>query len=355
MKTSVIAASWCAGRRSGVNDDAAVTPEPIAGRDARGRSSMLERETGMQGRGNAAARTKVRRTPPGSGRPMIPEALLDTVGRLLPPALGFRLGARLADGSAWLAGHASRRLLPEQIREYPRRVADLFGEPFTATEARRLMGERLAFLVSRQVVAYILNSDPGRRQVLAHVEVRGAEHLQAALGPGRGAVLTSTHFGFPRLMGPVLDRLGIRYTMARPTGKKEEEVSVRGDLWTRLGALRSFRTALAGGSACVLLADGRMGAPKQMPFFQRETTVTLGAFYLGQLAGCPVLPFFGVMPGRLPRLRMEILPPLSPAKSSSAQALADAAQEFFEVYKVYARQYPSHLPYGRFTAATPGT
>ncbi len=129
-------------------------------------------------------------------------------------------------------------------------------------------------------------------------------------------------------------------------------VSVSGDAWARLAALRRFRAVLEGGGACVLLADGRMGAPIHMPFFRGETTITLGAFYLGHAARSPVLPFFGVMPDHRLRLRVEIAPALASAKGSSGAALGAVAEEFFGVYRAYVRRYPSHLPY-RFVRAEP--
>lgn len=293
-------------------------------------------------------RSPGRKHPRRRGRPrrrLGPGILLKATSWLVPPGLGLRLGAGLASGSAWLAGSVGRSVVPDLIREYPRRVAELFGEPLAAADARRLMKERLAFLVARRMVSHALNSNRGQRYLRAELEVEGAEHLEAAMATGKGAVLVSTHFGFPNLMRVILRRAGIRHVSARIGGATVNQVSVGGDVWSRIGALRQFRSALGGGGACVVLADGRMGAPLQVPFFARETTITLGAFYLSQAAGCPILPYFGLMPDHRSRLRVEIHPAVTPLTSSDPPALAQAAGEFFGVYRNYARRYPSHLPY----------
>ncbi len=278
-------------------------------------------------------------------RKLGPGILLDATSLLVPTGLGLRLGARLAAGSAWLAQRVGRSVVPDLLREYPRRVADLLGEPLADSDGRRLMGERLAYLAARRMMAKALVSRRGQRYLRAEVEAEGVEHLAAAMSQGKGAVLVSTHFGFPNLMRMILRNQGIRHISARIGSAAVNQVSVGGDVWSRIAALRRFKGALGNGGACVVLADGRMGAPLQVQFFGRQTTVTLGAFYLSQAVGCPILPYFGVMPDHRSRLRVEIKPALTPASSADPHALAKVADEFFEVYRDYAQRFPSHLPY----------
>jgi hypothetical protein len=291
-----------------------------------------------------------RRPGPGTGRarPRVEErggALVRAATALVPPVLGLRLWSRLAGPSAWLTGTVGPSLLPEVIREHPRRVADLLGETIVPLDGRRLMRERLSFLVARRLVSRALTSDRGRRYLRAHLDVQGLEHLQLACEAGKGVVLITTHFGLPFVMRIVLRRLGISHVHAKLGEQTGENIAVLGDTWARIAALRRFRTALAGGTACTLLVDGRMGAPLRLPFFRGSTDLTLGAFYLGRVTGCPIVPYFGLMPDDGSRIRVEIGPALAPVKGSGHAALVAAAEEFLGIYRAYAQRYPSHLPF----------
>src|SRR5262245_30377941 len=44
--------------------------------------------------------------------------------------------------------------------------------------------------------------------LLPRIDVRGVDHLASALDSGRGAVVISTHFGFPHLIRMVLTERG---------------------------------------------------------------------------------------------------------------------------------------------------
>jgi lauroyl/myristoyl acyltransferase len=275
-----------------------------------------------------------------------PGSVLDFASWLIPPALGLSLGRHLATASAGLIGSVGGPFVPRMVHEYPRRVGDLFGQRLSHSDARRLMRERLAFLIARQLASHALATGRGRRQLWEQLEVRGLEHLEAARAQGQGVMLVTTHFGLPFLIRVVLPRLGIRQVQAELGDEAGgRNVAVSGGALERLAALKRFRAALVGGAACVLLADGRIGAPIQMSFFERDTTITLGAFYLGHLAQCAILPYFGVMPGDRARLCVEISPALELPKGSSPEDLAAMAEGFFGVYRDYARRYPSHLPY----------
>ena len=272
------------------------------------------------------------------------KGFLGAVSRLIPLAVGLRLGPHFAASSAWLIRNVARSYVPDHLRQYPARVGDLLGEALPPSEARRLMRERLSFRIARRLASHALATPRGRRSLLEHLEVNGLEHLHAAQARGHGVVLVTTHFGFPYLMRIVLLDQGICQLHAHPRDDAEgTNVAVSGGPWQRLAALQRFRSALADGAACVLLADGRMGAPIRVPLFSGETTIAFGSFYLGYLAQCPIVPFFTVMSHRS-SLRVEIAPALTPPTGSSPAALAEVAEEFLAIYGTYVRRYPSHLP-----------
>jgi hypothetical protein len=290
----------------------------------------------------APSRTRRRRR----RRGLRPGAALDALSWLVPPAAALRLGDGLAGVAAGAVQTVARPFLPDAIRDYPRRVGVLFDEAVSPAGARRLVRERLAFLLTRQYASHALVTEGARRRLWERIEIPGLEHLEAARALGQGVMLVTTHFGLPFLIRVALPGLGIRQVQAKlDEGRKGPNVPVRGDAWERVAALKRFRAALAGGAACVLLVDGRIGAPVRMPFFASETTVTLGAFYLGYAARCPILPYFGLAPDPRGRLRLEISPPLPAPKDPSPEDLTEVAEAFFNVYRAYARRYPSHLPH----------
>jgi lauroyl/myristoyl acyltransferase len=177
----------------------------------------------------------------------------------------------------------------------------------------------------------------------SHIQVRGAEHLEASLARGRGVIAASTHFGFPQLLGPVLAPYGLRSVAARRFADGDNQVTVSGDVWARAGALQRLRTELRAGAVCVFLVDGAQGDALSLPFLKGEIRVGLGAFKLAGLSGSPIVPYFGMLaPSR--GFTVEFYSALEMTARASQESVAAVVGSFLDRYASAARHEPSHIP-----------
>jgi hypothetical protein len=266
----------------------------------------------------------------------------------LPLPLGLHLAGRLAADPEQVRRLRGGHDLVEQARHFARQLVQLFGRVPRTGESARLVQERLAFLLTRPLVDRALSSDdPAAGSPLAtRTEVRGRKHLEASVAGGRGTILISTHFGFPILARLVLEQLKVPVVVAAANRSGGSLVSLEGDVWSSVRALRRMRAALDGNSVCVLVIDGMTGSARVgVPFFRRKIHIGLGAFQLARLAGSPVVPFFAVAPHGPSHFRLTFLPQLRPREGSEGRTLTGAARAFVDVYRPYARRYSSHLPH----------
>jgi lauroyl/myristoyl acyltransferase len=153
--------------------------------------SVLDREAAQPGGGGAAA-------PPGA-EGSAAQWRLHGGGRLLfwgvVAPLAARLPARLAYriGCAW--GDLSYRLWPDQDRdlEHLRELRQQLGGDLLPADVAAFTREFCRFRACEVVDLMRLHGRAGSLRSL--VEIRGREHLEAALAQGRGAILCSAHFG----------------------------------------------------------------------------------------------------------------------------------------------------------------
>jgi len=141
------------------------------------------------------------------------------------------------------------------------------------------------------------------RTIRERTEVRGFEHLRAALAAGRGAVLVTGHCGDWEWLNAILGIEGIPMTIAvrevydprlneiarRLRARFGAEVVERGK-----GAGRALLAALRRNRVVGLLIDQDIrGVPGVfVPFFGRPAWTPAGAAQLALAAGCPVIPAF---------------------------------------------------------------
>ena len=251
----------------------------------------------------------------------------------LPPNLAFF--DRLARRYAWLARRTDSRILPRNIVDFPRRFMELVGDEFSPPiEVQRLMEERLLYRMRDVLLRQALTSGQAHC-VLAHIEVGGREHLDAALARGRGTIVMTAHFGFPYLIRPLLESYGARV----PTARWES----RHNVWSRAAALHEARTALEQNEACLFLPDFAYGLTCSVPFFGQRIPVGLAAFHLASRVGSPILPCSTVITQRPHHFRLEFLPPLTLDASSGRDGAVQAVHEFVSHIQAWVRRYPSHL------------
>jgi lauroyl/myristoyl acyltransferase len=249
--------------------------------------------------------------------------------------LNLTLVERLARGYAWLARRTDSRILPRHIVDFPRRIMELVGDEFSPpVGVQQLMEERLLYRMRDVLLTQALTSRQTHR-VLAHIEVGGRAHLDAALAQGRGTIVMTAHFGFPYLIRPLLESCGARVPAARWESRR--------NVWSRAAALHGTRTALEQNEACIFLPDFAYGFTCSVPFFSQRIPVGLAAFHLASRVGSPILPCSAVIAQRPRHFRLEFLPPLTLDASSGRDGTVQAVHEFVSHIQAWIRRYPSHL------------
>lgn len=265
--------------------------------------------------------------------------------RRLPPPVALGALAWIARAWATWSARGGGPALPRGVAGFPGAAATLLGEPLSPAQARRLLEARLRFLLVRHLVGYARGAPSALAgsRLVAHIDVRGAEHLDAALARGRGLIAVSTHFGFPQLLGPVLTARGLASVSARALADAEHQVTVSGDVWARAGALQHMRGALRKDLVGVLLVDGAQGAAVRLPFLSVEIAVGLGAMHLARVAGAALLPFFGML-DHARGFGLEFSPAIEVPPRASHDVVLDVVRQLLDRYAGVARRHPSHLP-----------
>jgi len=103
------------------------------------------------------------------------------------------LPARLAYGAARWRGDLTFRYWPEKRAEVMRGLRQVLGEQLSAQEAERLA--RVVFRIRTCEVIDLMRLRGRAGSLGKLVEIRGREHLDAALAGGKGAILCGAHFG----------------------------------------------------------------------------------------------------------------------------------------------------------------
>jgi lauroyl/myristoyl acyltransferase len=179
------------------------------------------------------------------------------------------------------------------------------------------------------------------------IVVEGRRHLDEALAAGRGAIVASSHFGYPRLIKPILRSRGypaLLVGMPRQRGRRADvtlarpftrpgllvyarwlrlpRASAYDESWRRAVGedlpaeinLRPHLRALGRNEVLVVLADGRAGQALQpISVLGCDVPFAPGTISIARAAGAPVLPAFVIDDphSRDPMgARFVILPPL---------------------------------------------
>jgi phosphatidylinositol dimannoside acyltransferase len=225
----------------------------------------------------------------------------------LPAALGYRIACWRGDWD-WRYRHAKRAELERNLRQ-------LLGDELGPGAAERLARDwfRFASCEAIDVMRMRHRARPLRRLV----EIRGREHLEAALASGKGAILCSAHFGSFDCGFSMLGAIGFPVTTI---GRWQHNYtaglsSAERRFWDVLyaGRLRRHRhrpniepwpgrVGVAAQAAAVLRAnevvtiaidapplDSDLARVVEVPFLGRRARLLPGAVTLAQVTGAPVL------------------------------------------------------------------
>lgn len=210
------------------------------------------------------------------------------------------------------------------------------------------------------------------------IPVEGLHHLDGALARGRGAVLVTAHFGYTRVLKPLLGVNGRRALLVghfrRPGAPdlRPHLTPLGGYVHTRLLGLprasrfdprwnatvgedlpaalnvRPHLAALARNDALIILADGRVSRHlRPVRLLDMDVPLAAGAFMLARSAGAAALPTFLVdEPGcsRPESFRLVIRPPLELRAAGDRHAdLHACLQQFAAAYEPVIRRYPHNF------------
>jgi Kdo2-lipid IVA lauroyltransferase/acyltransferase len=223
-------------------------------------------------------------------------------------------------------------LLAGQRRGIAARNLELAFPELDATARRRLLLRHFESL-GMSIIETGLCWWADDRRVERLVEVRGLEHVQAALAAGRGAIMLTGHFTALDLGGRFLTQKAPVSAMYKPNRNPLFEEIMR------RGRERSAKQAFTKRDVRAMIRGLRTNhliwyAPDQshkrgkysatVPFFGVPAPTNTATAVFARLGGAPVIPFF---PMRLPGkagYRLEILPPLEDFPGEDP--VADAAR-----------------------------
>ena len=293
------------------------------------------------------------RRPGGAGRPgRVP------AGRLLRDAEGVAywlavapLAARLPAGLAYRVacwrGDWSFRYKAGKRSEIVGNLRRVLGDELGPEQAERLARESFRMVSCEAIDVMRLR---GRARALAKlVEIRGREHLDAALAAGNGAILCSAHFGSHNsafsLIGasgfPVtsIGRWGYNYTpgvssaerrfwdlvFARRLLRHRQRPNI--EPWPgRVQVAAQAAAALRANEVVTICSDAvSLGADRartvEVPLLGRQARLLPGVVTLAQLTGAPVLMVFMYRLADYRHQVLEISPPVPvPVQGETATA-----------------------------------
>lgn len=251
------------------------------------------------------------------------------------------------------------------------RMERFFGSTRSEEELRRIARHRLEFNERRQLTRLWphIQGFAGRESC----EIEGLDHLDAALATGKGAILATMHFGYGRLIKPLLEPRGYTAWVVGNAGAGQSVPSP----FTRVGLfvhsrllrlprimrpdladlqaginLRPLLTAMSRNEILILPLDapgahglGRDGSLRRVPVLGQNVLFSPGPISLARGTATPLLPAFVVDSddGTGVGLRLDILPPLDLQRSERLREDTDVNLErFASVFQEYLRRYP-HL------------
>jgi lauroyl/myristoyl acyltransferase len=256
---------------------------------------------------------------------------------LLPASLAYRAACWRAD---W-----TFRCWPQKRGEVVRNLRQVLGEELSPEEAERMA--RDVFRIRTCEVVDLMRLRGRARSLGRLVEIRGREHLDAALAEGKGAILCSAHFGSYMCAFSLVHASGFpvtsigRWWWNYPPG---ESSAVR-RMWDFVYARRVLRhrqrpniepwpgrlqvavqaaAALRGNEVVTISSDAPpldadLSRAIEVPFLGRQARLLPGVVTLARLTGAPVLMAFAHRSADYRHQVLEISPPV-PMQGETAAA-----------------------------------
>ena len=227
-----------------------------------------------------------------------------------------------------------------------RRIAAALGDNGTASPTRIL--NDLAANDIEAMLWLLRTARPRGWKLRAHL--RGAQHLDAALAAGSGAVLWVGHFTFASLLSKVTlhangydvhhlshprhgfsdTRFGIRFLNPIRQRLERQFLASREELSPEnpAVALRNLRRRLADNRTVSFTARSESAKPATVPFLSGGLTLATGAADLAYASGAPLFPVMTLRGGD-GAFVTEIQPPLPLDRAASRSVATQAATAAF--------------------------
>lgn len=237
-----------------------------------------------------------------------------TYRTVVVPMVAF-LPAPLAYGVALVRSDLRYRLMRSSRQKIIYSLGLLFGDRLSQRERDRVARDNFRSMSCETIDAMRLLGSG--KALLGLVEVRGLEHLRAALAGGKGAVLCSAHFGSPKSCFSIIGALGFPITIvARWRYHEKRRKRLLSKLVYRLrndypvnshlhrpnierhpgtygtavqAAMVLRRNELVGIMIDAEVRPGDPSKPMTFDFLNGKATLVPGATEIAQLTGAPVM------------------------------------------------------------------
>ncbi len=260
------------------------------------------------------------------------------------------LPSRLAYRVACWRGDLSRRMWPQKHAEVVRNLTQVLGDQVSGDEIGRLARELFRFRSCD--IMDLMRQRGSARSLTRLVEIRGREHLDAALAAGKGALLCTGHCGSYQSAFSVINAVGYPVTsigqwnwrydpgvssverrfwdfvFSRRVLRHRKQPNIQP--WPRqfnaalraAAVLRANEFVSIGSDAAPLAADHARSVV--LPFLGRTARMLPGAVSIATATGAPVLMVFPYRSADYRHQTLEISPPV-PMEGDTEEAFRRCA------------------------------
>lgn len=266
--------------------------------------------------------------------------LLAVLIRSLPPGIGYRV----AIWAGWLTYHSS----PRTRRVLTHNVSHVLG-PNADPDRVQAVVRKLCVNIAKGHYDLIRLNRLGDDEIMALVRIEGREHVDRALGEGRGVILVSAHLGNVDVVGQLPLVYGVPTTSVvqhiEPERLFQYLRGLRESHGLRLipsdGQMLELFRALKRGEIVCLVGDRAIGDNARLvDLFGSPTYITDGPVQLAVRTNTPLIPAYVQ---RLPddTFLVHIEPPLELPRTGDREADVAAGMEMvIAVMERYIARHP---------------
>lgn len=210
------------------------------------------------------------------------------IGKYLPERIIYSFG--------WLLGELYYRLFPAKRDLARYNLTRALAPETVSSSLLRRNFQRIGMIASE----FLLIASWSDEKLQERVNIEGREHLEEALGEGKGAIIAGGHIGNWELMLVALARAGFPcYSIVTEQSMPRTNELIF-SLRRKMGlgliqksgfGLRKSYEVLSENSVLLVMMD-QYGGEKglEVEFFGSKTSTAKGAAYLAQRTGAPLLP-----------------------------------------------------------------